>query len=437
MKRILLVLLSLFLTSCSIFGEKSSNDSQKSEDANQSATNETIRIEREKEYEVVDETYVFTNSLHRFIVIKTDKDGEESKVNGSYCRWSLKDRDMGSLDSSGGLTPNKNGQTILTATLGNLTASIDIKIATYAKTYELDTNIKEYRKNNTYDMPFTMTANYQNNNPITIFYTLSNDNVIKVNESTNKFTVIEAGSVDVHAEFYINSRGEKERYDFTINTTIKDAPYFKFKNGKALTGEGSVAKNKYTSIPFSSLGITAYTNDGENISNLIKVDSGDYDLTQAGVYNVKLSVTDSHYNATSYFILDLEVTEYELKATLSPIDAVSYSNYKMKKVSDRQYSLAIDRLEFECDVTLNDKYDASDATVYCSFCFEIKNWGKSITYDKLGGADSLTQKFTMNGPRTVHFNYTFDPVGDLDPDTFIEYGPNVYIGGNVYNYIYY
>ena len=76
-------------------------------------------------------------------------------------------------------------------------------------------------------------------------------------------------------------------------------------------------------------------------------------------------------------------------------------------------------------------------SIYCSFCFEIKNWGKSIIYDKLGGADSLTQKFTFNGPRTVHFTYTFDPAGDLDPNTYVEYGPNVYIGGNVYNFVYY
>ena len=436
MKRILLVFLSLCLTSCSFFGD-SSNSRQSNSDADSSSINETIRIEREKEGDVVDYEYVFTNSLHRFVVIKTDKDGNESKVNGSFCNWSLKDRDMGSLDSSGSLTASKNGQTVLRATLGNLTAEINIKIATYAKTYELETDIKEYRKDSTYDMPFKMTANYQNNNPITIFYTLSNDNVIKVNESTNKFTVLEAGSVDVHAEFYINSRGEKEHFDFTINTAIKDAPYFKYKNSKALTGEGSVAKNKYTSIPFASLGITAYTSGDADISNLIKVDSGDYDLTEVGTYDVKLSVTDPKNNATSYFILNLEFTEYELKATLSPIDAVSYSNYKMEKVYERPYSLAIDHLEFECDVTLNNKYDTSDATVYCSFCFEIKNWGKSVTYDKLGGADILTQKFTFNGPRTVHFTYTFDPTGDLDPDTYIEYGPNVYIGGNVYNFIYY
>ena len=438
MKRILLVLLSLCLTSCSFFDDNSSNNNQNNNegDPNSPATNETIRIEREKDGNVVDDEYVFTNSLHRFVVISTDNDGEESKINGSYCRWSLQDRNMGSLDSSGGLTPSKNGETVLTATLGKLTASINIKIATYAKTYELDTDIKEYRKDGTYDMPFKMTANYQNNNPITIFYTLSNDNVITVDKTTNKFTVKEAGSVDVHAEFYINSLGEKQHFDFTINTAIKDAPYFKFKNNKALSGSGSVAKNKYTSIPFSGLGITAYTSEDENISNLIVVDSGEYDLAQVGTYNIKLSVTDTHYNATSYFMLALEVTEYELKTTLSPIDAVSYSNYKVKKVSDTPYSLSIDRLEFECDVTLNDKYDTSDATVYCSFCFEIKNWGKSITYDKLGGADSLTQKFTFNGPRTVHFTYTFDPSGDLDPDTYVEYGPNVYIGGNVYNFIY-
>lgn len=439
MKKLLLVLLSFCLTSCSLFsGDFNGSSNNNGNNNNSSSAKSTsIRIEREEEYGRVNDEYVFTNSLHRFVVIETDSDGNEKKINGSYCSWNIKDRDMASVDSSGGITPKKNGNTTIVVKLGDSTASLDIKIATYAKTYGYDSEFKEYRVGNTYNMPLIFTANYQNNNPITVFYTLSNENIIEVQKDLNKFRVKAAGTVDVHAEFFTSSRGEKEHFDFTINTNVANAPYFKYKGSKVVSGSASVAKNKYSSLPLDVFGVTAYQEDGTNISSQIHIEESNYSLTTVGTYSVKLSVTDNRYNATSYFILNLEVTEYEIKTTQSPYDAVTYSNYHVEQQSDVPYTLSIDRLVFECDVTLNSKYDDSDAMLYCAFCFQIKNWGGYITYDKLGGAETLSYQLKKGGPRTIHFDYTFEPNGDMNPDTFVDSGPNVYISGNVYNYIYY
>lgn len=437
MRKLPLILLSFLLTSCSLFPSNSSNSNNGNSGNNSTQNNYTYRIERKQEYGIVDYEYAFTNSLTAYQVVEISEDGSEKVLNGSFCSWSIKDRDMASVDSSGNVTPKKNGNTSIVVKAGGVTTSLDIKIATYAKTYAIDESFNEYRVGNTYNMPLVLTTNYQNNNPVTIFYTLSNDNVIEVDKNLNKFRVINSGTVDVHTEFYINSYGEKDHLDFTIVTSLANAPYFKYKNSKALTGEVSVAKNKYTSLPLDTFDITAFTYDDTNITSQIQIDTNNYNLGVEGTYNIKLSVTDTRYDATSYFVLKLEVTEYELKTTKSPYDAVSYYNYTVRQESDSPYSLAIDRLVFDCDVTLNSKYDTSDATVYCSFCFEIQNWGHYRTYDYIGGAEQLSQKFTFNGARTVHFSYTFQPSGDLDPNTFINYGPNVYINGNVYNLIYY
>ena len=439
MKKLSLILITFLLTSCNLF----SNSSSKTTEANNSDSviptqnNHVLRIERKEEYGMVDYEYAFTNSLASYQIIETKKDGSEEILNGSYFSWYIKDKDMASVDSAGNVTPKKNGETTIIAKSGNDSVSLDIKIATYAMTYELDNTVKEYRVGNTYDMPFNMTTNYQNNNPVTIWYTTSNDNIITIDKSLNKFIVKEAGEVDVHAEFYSSSRGEKGQLDFKIIASIANAPYFRFKNFVALSGEASVAKNKYSTLPIDKIGVTAFTYNDVDISNKIQIENNNYNLSEVGKYDIRLSVTDSQYNATSYFLLKLEVTEYELKTTKSPYDAVSYYNYSVKKESDSPYSLAIDRIIFDCDVSLNSKYDTSDAIVYCSFCFEIQNWGHYITYDKLGNADILSDQFVFNGPHTIHFTYTFHPGADLDPDTFIDYFPNVYIGGNVYNLIYY
>ena len=384
-------------------------------------------------FRVPDERYKNTDyvlGLTSFDAIVKSRDGSiNENIKGQHCMWNVGDTAIASVDSSGSVTAKKGGETTLTASSGNYSSTINIKVAVFATQFEYDSTIRTYEIGKSYDMPLTL-----NKASVTVFYKLSDDDIISITD--NKFIANKSGKVEVHASAFVSTWGDMKDIDFTIEVKDKFAPYFKYANRVSTSGSGTVSKNKYSDIPYAALGVKAYSYNDEDITSQITVQKGEYDLSNEGVYDLILSVTDNDCMTSSIFALKLTVTEYEIKKTLSPIDALVLDSATYELVGE-PYSLAVKSIVFKLKVSLNEKYDYSDAKVTAAFYFSIQNWGKYRTYDYTGEALKSSKTFTVDGERSLEFEVTFSPGVSLDPDTFTYGGANPLFSGYVYNVISY
>ena len=365
-----------------------------------------------------------------FDIVVTNSDGTiNSDIKRGNVRWSVGDTSIATVDSAGDVTPKKGGETTLTVTHNQYSDTITIKTAIFAPSFSYDSSIKNYFVGKTYDMPVIT-----NKDNATVYYTIDDESVISI--SGNKFSCLYTGTVNVNAKAFTSIWGDMEELDFVIEVKDKNAPYFKFNDTVSTSGTGTVTKNKYSEIPYASLGIKAYSNQDVELTSMITVKSGSYDLTRAGKYNVILTVQDPTYAMSSDFALTLTVIEYETRKTLSPYDALVIDSSSYELV-DEPYSYAIRTIRFNLRVSLNSKYDASDAKVICFFYFSIENWGRYRTYDYLGDGLTSVQYFELGGPRTLTFELEFSKGVDLHPETFVYEGSMAAISGYVYNYTYY
>ena len=391
-----------------------------------------IEIFRMESVGVIEKEYIINTA--EFDVIVKNKDGNiNSSITRSLVSWKIEDENIAKVDSKGFVTVKKGGETKLTASYNNYSTSIDIKTALFTKEFEYDDTIYNYKIGNEYKMPLILsTKDYVP----TIFYTLSNDEIIRVIDD-NKFIALKDGIVSVHAEAFINYKGDKDAIDFNIEVKDIHAPYFKINNLISTYGKGTITKNKYQSIPFSELGIKAYRYNDYDISNTISVISGEYNLNKSGEYEVILSVTDSEYLTSSNFKLKLTVSDYEIVKKLSPIDALEATYYQPELIRSSSSSSAVNKIKFKMDVKLNDKYDTSDAKVSVYFYFSIYNWGKYRKYDYEGNGLTDYKYFEYNGERKLSFECVFSPGVDLNPDTFNYVSSQAVISGYVYNFVKY
>ena len=365
-----------------------------------------------------------------FDVIVKKKDGTiNEEIQRQHCRWSTGDSKIATVDSSGNVTPQKGGETTLTVISGNYSDTINIKTAIFTTQFEVDSTIVNYEVGKSYDMPLKM-----DKTGVTVFYTVDEDDIISITD--NSFKALRSGTVVVHASAFTSVWGDMKDISYTLEIRDKNAPYFKYNNYEATSGSGTITKNKYSEIPYNSLGIYAYTYQKVDISDSIYVKSGSYDLTKSGTYDVVITATDPVSLIPSDFALKLTVTDYEIAKTLSPYDALNVESASYELV-DEPYSLAIKQIIFKMKVSLDERYDTSDGKVTVCFYFKIQNWGKYRTYNYVDEPLKVSKNFTYNGSRTLDFEYTFKPGVDLDPDTFTEYTSFALFSGYVYNFLSY
>ena len=424
----LLMILTLPLAGC--FGDDSSSSNSSSSETSMEDKGR-IELFRKEDARVKDDTYIL--HMTEFDIRLYNRDGSlNENVSRTMVNWKIGDSSIASVDSAGDVTPKKAGETTLTAYSGSYSTTIDIKTAIFTSKFEYDTAIVDYKIGTNYDMPIKM-----DKTNATVFYTVegNEDNIIVI--TGNRFLCKKAGTVSIHAEAYTSTWGDKSSLDFDIEVKDKHAPYFKYKNNVKTSGEGEVPMNKYSSIPYNSLGIYAYSYDDRDISNDIQVQSGTYRLDSVGTYKVILSITDEAYNVSSLFELTLTVTEFEIKKKKSPIDAITYDRASYELIKESEYSLAVNKIKFSMTVHLGDDYDTSDGTVIMLIYFKIKKWSQSRWIDYTEEGIKLTESFVYNGSRTIEFEYTCSLGTSCDPDTFQEYSMLPVFSGYVYNFIYY
>ena len=371
--------------------------------------------------------------LTPFDVIVKNKDGSVNEnIQRQHCYWTTGDSKIATVDSSGNVSPQKGGETTLTVMSGNYTDTINIKTAIFTTKFDVDSTIVNYEVGKTYDMPISM-----DKTGVTVFYTVDDNDIISITD--NSFKALRSGTVTVNASAFTSVWGDTKEISFTLEIREKNAPYFEFENRSSTSGSGTIPKNKYSAIPYNSLEIYAYTYQHEDISSSIIVKSGDYDLTKSGTYDVVISAIDPATFISSDFALKLTVTDYEIKKTLSPYDAVHIDSASYELV-DKPISFAIDHIIFRMKVTLDERYDTSDAKVTAAFYFKIKEWGSSSAYyryDYTGEPLKVSQSFVYNGARSLEFEYDLALPQDCDPDTFVYEGANPIISGYVYNFVTY
>ena len=424
------ILISTFVilmssTLCSCFGIFSSK-----KDTYDGPDQGYIQIVRKQYPEVVDYDYIFTNGGYSsYTLVGQDRDGKPFDNIDQAADWIVGDRNMLSVDSVGTLDAKKNGTTTLTAKYGQYSDTIEVKIATIAKQFTLNDGLDEYRVGSTYDFPIDLTAN------ATVWYTFSEQNIISISPTNpNKFYVNNMGSVDVTAEAYTDWEGHKSTLDFTISCVDENSPRF-YVDGRLKTSSTfSCAARKYSLLPLEDIGLTAKAYDGTDITSSITLSSGEYSMSTVGTYNLVLSATDTRYHYTSYFNLTLNVTAYEEQKELSPVDAISSSVVRITSVRADgyvQYENAVSAIIFSVDVTINDKYDASDARIWFDFTFNYRQWGASHVYTVNKTVEDV---FIKDGARTVTLSYRHETGAVYDLSSVEVTRDNEYINGYFYTY---
>lgn len=170
----------------------------------------------------------------------------------------------------------------------------------------------------------------------------------------------------------------------------------------------SVAKNQYERLEMEKLDIHAYSSSGADITELITIASGEYNLFKEGTYEVVLRVDDV-MGRVAYFHLTLVVLEFETKIydssfIFAGIEEVSHSHDPVGIA----YSQGIKEIDFAMTVRLNEDYDSADLDVTWLIYFKIKRWDDNIYVDH--GEDPVVVKdcrFDKDGPTTLSMTYRF------------------------------
>lgn len=431
-----LMLTALCLTGCfSVFSSSknsssNSNNYYSSSDVDDGSTYEIVRKEH---YGIVNYDYIFTNGGYKDFALKgTDKNGNPLDIDSYLVDWRVSDDKILGVDSFGDVTAKKNGTASLIAFYKGHRIEKEITVATIAKTFEKKDDSTEFRVGNHYSLPLNIDpAN------ATLDIKTSND-VLSFSEGSSAFNVIKVGETDVTVTAFTDWMGNQTTLDFHINTTDPSAPIFKYKNKTVLSVEVTFAKNKYQTLKPSSLGITAESSSGLNLTNYITI-TGDYDLSKKGTYQVKLSVTDP-YNESykAYCDLTMVVTEYEtIEYKTANYERFDLANIVYEYVEESPYSLAIAGITFNSKITLKSKYHHAVGTLSWRIYFKISNWGEYRTYDYSGDALTRTYTWREDGSLTLSLSYTFNPGVSLKKETFEFSGHAISFEGSVYEYKYY
>lgn len=318
-------------------------------------------------------------------------------------------------------------------------AFYDVEVRTATNTFELkeDAEYITYRHDSEvrYGMPLVLEKE-----TTSVEYTVDHPELITLETykgNSNYFRVKGEGDVKVHAEAYVGKSREKKTLEYTLHFVSKDRPKFTIKGNDdyVITHEGSIPKNKFTSLSLTYLRIGAKSAvTGEDLTDNIEIltNKEDYDLAKVGTYKIILKIVDPSNKDYNFLVLILNVTEHEETYREALGNEVEAKNYTAEIKQNPDKDNIYDKIVFNVDVVLKDSYDAVSGEIYCYFDFEVFRIG-SGTYEHYS---KDKQSVKVNKDRTsVHFTFTYESSKPLDISTFNDGGtPNVGVTGYVYTY---
>ncbi|MGN1296000.1 MAG: hypothetical protein ACI4U5_06285 [Bacilli bacterium] len=435
MKKIILILTSflMILSSCGIFRSSSKESSSSSSVSILRDDIYSFEIVRLYEDQGTRDDIVFTNGgFSKFSVEARDVNNELINISIYSVEWKSSNTDIFTVDSFGGIKGKNNGVATLKAYYCGYEASKEITIETIAYTFTKKENELEYRKGSMYYFPLEIEPS-----TASLFVEISDPNIITLTDMNNIFSVVGIGTCEVTITAYTSYLGEQQSYTYQIDTIDGRAPTFYFKNQKKNKGDVSFAKNKYKNLAYSDWGIKAISYDGGDITSLIEYYSGDFDLSQEGHYVIMLIVTDYNRNASTFFELTLDVSEYELVSVHSPIKFVNSTNFHYELVKASPYTYLIDKLIFYVDIEIISDYEYVVGTIcwYIQFYIEIYSNGQALPYDE----EPYEYKFEVDkdSPRKHSLVVEIESNSRLDPDTFSFISHMPALSGYAYYYRYY
>ena len=435
MKRIILILTTFLfiLCSCGIFPsskKESSSSSSYYYSQDNIASFEIIRRDKE---EGVSENIVFSNGgLKYFEVLAKDINNNIIEIPSSSIKWESSNKDVFTVGMGGNISTKNNGEATLSASYRGHEAFMDITVKTIAYTFNQKEKEAEYRKGSSYYFPLEISPENAS-----LSVEISDPSIIKLSSINNVFSVIGIGTCDITITAYTSYHGDTKTYSYQITTIDGRAPTFYFKNTQTNKGEITFAKNKYTSFSYSTWGIKALSYEGADITSSIKYHSGIYDFSKEGRYKVTFIVTDHNRNASSYFMLTMNITEYEEIAVHSPIKTfdTSVERYEFIKASD--FSYLIKGIIFYIDIELVSDYEYAIGTIYWDIYFYIEIYSNSQSLPYNENPFTYTTTISKDSQRKQTLKVQFDSNSKLNPDTFSFLGSSVYLNGYAYYYRYY
>ena len=348
--------------------------------------------------------------------------------------WNSSNPSIATIEN-GLLTGIKEGEITIKAEYKDVKAEIEAHSRVYADSFSIEDSFTIYM-----DDAFDIEYDVSPSNASVIFANKSED-LLKI--ENNQFIPLREGTAYVEVTTYAENFDPGLTDNFienkeTVSVRIgpNHYPYFVFNEGKADKGEITIPKNKYSSLDLLSLGLSAYSYDGQSdLSNKMKI-VGDYDLKESGEYDLTIEVEDSSYVST--FSLTLVIEDYEIKAI--PVDSYNLNDvlsYEIEITTDASvYSNSFRKIGFDASFK-GINYDAYDLDIYASVNVSAKDSDHGQTTNKLLNANKIHLSF---GQTSIYMEYEQEYM-DANRNYYLlnslTYVPSITINGNVYQYIYY
>ena len=384
--------------------------------------------------------FVNGNNTTKYKVEYTNKYGKKTTLDSDYylLAWSSSDRDIVNPTLNNWFV--SNGKATLTCTYrdynDNYTDSIEV--TSYTRVIEESSNYSHmlYEVNKSYDLPDSFLPDTSS-----LFYEISNPEVIRVNESARKIECLSSGISELKVSYYGENylQGELSSKTYIIDVISESAPNFYLNEEKCNEGTLIAAKNKYTTINPTDLGLKAFDKDNNDISNSITLVEGEYNPRELGNYSLtyKAIDIDGYY---SYFFATLRIVERDYTKTAIEEDNLYLDNSILRanlttSVIKQSGVVFLNKINFKLNINITDLYDELDADINLTVRFQLEDWTTTshtvkTSYIYVGGHLS----FKTSG----EFSNSYEPQNrQLNGNTYQEISRSLKISGYGYNYTYY
>ena len=442
MKRKLLGLLSIFLIipvlGCSFNGAKNDESVQSSSSLTPICDPSIKIIPLNEKTPYIG--FVNGNNTTKYKVEFTNKYGKKSYLDSDYylLRWGSSDINV--------VNPNldkwfvSNGKATITCTYrdynDNYTDSMEVTSLT--RVVEKTTNYSHmlYEVNKTYDLPDSYLPTSSN-----LYYEISNKEVIRVDESTRKIECLSPGVSELKVSYYGDNylQGELSSQTYIIDVINESAPKFYLNDEICSEGTLIAAKNKYTIIDPTNLGLKSVDKDNNDISNSITLIEGEYNPKELGTYSLTYKAIDSN-GLYSYFFANLRIVERDYIKTEIEENNLYLDNSILKasvstSVLKQSGVVFLSKVNYQVNINITDLYDELDAFITVTIKFQIEDWTTTAHTIKNSYIDI---KGDLNFKTSGTFSNSYEPQNrQLNGNTYIETSKTVKISGYGYNYIYY
>lgn len=384
--------------------------------------------------------FVNGNNNTKYKVELTNKYGQKSYYNSDNYLLSWESSDRSIVDPRSDKWFVSNGKATITCTYHDYydEYSDTVEVTSVTRVIEEKSNYihQLYEVNKEYDLPDSFLPNTSS-----LFYEISNGEIIRVNETTHKIECLSPGVSTLKVSYYGENyyKGELSSKTYTIDVISEDAPKFFLNDAECHEGDLYAAVNKYTTINPAELGLKAFDKDNNDISNSITLLEGEYNPRELGEYPLTYKVTDQ-YNHYSYFFATLKIVNRDYTKTSIQEDNLPLDNTILKasvssSVIKQSGVVFLNKITYQVNVNITDLYDELDTSVTVTVRFQIEDW---TTTDHTLRTSSISINGYLSYKTSGSFSDTYEPSNRrLNGNTYQETSKTVRISGYGYNYTYY